>query len=101
MPAAMKRFQMYAGYPYLHRTVDGTIILGHRIPATNLHYTTDECHFWSKNVRVDARGGADPSTVNLDDGSVLIVFYEDGGQSNIGVRRFKVTKQGIQWLAFD
>jgi len=39
--------------------------------------------------------------VNLDDGSVLIVFYEEGGQSNIRARRFKVTTQGIQWLAFD
>ena len=92
----------FAGHcPYLHRTVDGTIILGHRIRATDLHYSTDECQTWSRNVRVDARSGAYPSMVNLDDGSVLIVFYEEGSQSNIRVRRFKVTKQGIQWLAFE
>ena len=69
--------------PYLHRTVDGTIILAHRNPATDLHYSTDECRTWSKNVRVDSRAGAYPSMVNLKDGSVLIVFYDDGGQSNI------------------
>jgi hypothetical protein len=39
--------------------------------------------------------------VNLKDGSVLIVFYEEGGQSNIRARRFKASMQGIQWLGFE
>ncbi|HJN09053.1 MAG TPA: sialidase family protein [Pirellulaceae bacterium] len=87
--------------PYFHRTTGGTILLAHRIPATSLHYSLDECQTWSDNVQVDSSGGAYPSMVNLKDGSVLIVFYEEGGQSNIRARRFKASMQGIQWLGFE
>ena len=87
--------------PYLHRTTDGIILLGHRIPATSLHYSLDECRTWSKNVHVDASGGAYPSMVNLKDGSVLIVYYEEGHRSSIRAKRFGVTKSGIEWLRFD
>jgi hypothetical protein len=87
--------------PYLHRTTDGIILLGHRIPATSLHYSLDECETWSKNVQVDASGGAYPSMVNLKDGSVLIVYYEEGHRSSIRAKRFRVSKSGIEWLRFD
>jgi len=87
--------------PYLHRTPDGIILLGHRIPGTSLHYSLDECKTWSKNVPVDTSGGAYPSMVNLKDGLVLIVYYEEGNRSSIRARRFRVNKDGIEWLRFD
>ncbi len=87
--------------PYFHRSADGTILLAHRIPATSLHYSRDEGRTWSANVPVDPHGGAYPSMVDLKDGSVLIVFYEEGERSNILSRRFRTTREGIEWLGFE
>lgn len=86
--------------PYLLRTPDDIILLAHRLPQTSLHYSLDEAKTWSANVLVDDVGGAYPSMVNLKDGSVLIVYYEEGEGSNIRARRFKATKVGIEWLKF-
>jgi hypothetical protein len=84
--------------PYLHRTVDGIILLGHRQPATSLHYSLDETKTWSQNVKIDAHSGAYPSMVNLKDGTVLVVYYEEGPDSNIRAKRFRATAKGIDWL---
>ncbi len=84
--------------PYLLRTPDDIIILAHRLPQTSLHYSLDEVKTWSANVVVDEVGGAYPSMVNLEDGSVLIVYYEEGEGSSIRARRFRATKKGIEWL---
>ncbi len=86
--------------PYFLRTPEGIILLAHRLPSTSLHYSLDECKTWSENVLVDTVGGAYPSMVNLKDGSVLIVYYEEGAGSNIRAKRFRATKSGIQWLTF-
>ncbi|MCA9114513.1 MAG: exo-alpha-sialidase [Planctomycetaceae bacterium] len=86
--------------PYLHRTVDGIILLGHRLPGTSLHYSLDECKTWSENVPVDTHIGAYPSMVNLKDGTVLFVYYEEGGGSNIRAKRLKVTPEGVTWLPY-
>jgi len=87
--------------PYLHRTVDDIILLGHRQPATSLHYSLDEGETWSENVPVDSVGGAYPSMVNLKDGTVLIVYYEEGEGSSIRAKRLRATKSGIEWLPLD
>jgi sialidase-1 len=87
--------------PYFLRTKDDIILLAHRVPSTSLHYSLDECKTWSENVLVDEVGGAYPSMVNLRDGSVLIVYYEEGGGSNIRAKRFRATRQGIEWLKLD
>jgi len=84
--------------PYFHRTGDGVVLLAHRVPATSLHFSLDECKTWSENVHVDDVGGAYPSMVNLTDGSVLIVYYEEGAGSSIRCKRFRATKAGIEWL---
>ena len=84
--------------PYLLRTKDDIIVLAHRLPSTSLHYSLDECRSWSPNVLVDEVGGAYPSMVNLKDGSVLIVYYEEGAGSNIRAKRFRATRQGVGWL---
>ncbi len=84
--------------PYLLRTVDNIILLAHRIPATSLHYSFDECRTWSENVQIDSVGGAYPSMVNLRDGSVLVVYYEEGTGSDIRAKRFRATPYGIRWI---
>lgn len=85
--------------PYLLRTNDDIIVLAHRLPQTSLHFSLDDCLTWSENVLVDDFIGAYPSMVNLKDGSVLIVYYEEGEGSSIRVRRFRASKSGIQWLS--
>lgn len=90
------------GFPghchYLHRTPDDIILMAHRLPNTSLHYSLDECTTWSTNVVVDTVGGAYPSMVTLKDGTVLIVYYEEGPGSSIRAKRFRATRQGIEWL---
>jgi len=91
----------FAGHcPYFLRTPEGMILLAHRVPSTSLHYSLDECKTWSENVLVDTVGGAYPSMVNLKDGSVLIVYYEEEAGSSIRAKRFRATKTGIEWLTF-
>jgi len=84
--------------PYLHRSANGILLLAHRIPATSLHVSTDEGASWGKAIRVDSTSGAYPSMVNLRDGSVLIVYYEEGAGSSIRAKRFRVTKDGVRWI---
>ena len=84
--------------PYFLRTRDDIILLAHRVPATSLHLSLDECKTWSKNIPIDSVGGAYPSMVNLKDGTVLIVYYEEGAGSSIRCKRARVTKSGIEWL---
>ena len=86
--------------PYLHRTPDGIILVAHRIPNTSLHYSLDECATWSPNVPVDTVGGAYPSMATLNDGSILIVYYEEGEGSSIRARKFKVSAAGVEWLTW-
>jgi hypothetical protein len=86
--------------PYFLRTPDNIILLAHRLPSTSLHYSLDEGKTWSENVMVDNVIGAYPSMVNLKDGSVLIVYYEEGAGSSIRAKRFRVTAEGVQWLPF-
>ena len=84
--------------PYLHRAPGDIILCAHRKPNTSLHYSLDECQSWSPNVEVDACGGAYPSMVTLKDGSILIVYYEEGDNSSIRARRLRVSKEGVTWL---
>ena len=86
--------------PHLHRSPEDVIVCAHRVPQTSLHFSRDECATWSENVPVDEVGGAYPSMVTLKDGSILIVYYEEGGGSSIRARRFRTTDRGIEWQAF-
>jgi sialidase-1 len=92
----------FAGHcPYLLRTSGGVLLLAHRLPGTSLHYSFDDGRTWSENVLVDDHIGAYPSMVELEDGSVLIVYYEEGAGSNIRARRFRVGPGGFEGLTFD
>jgi len=87
--------------PYLLRTSGGVLVLAHRLPQTSLHYSFDDGETWSENVLVDDRIGAYPSLVERKDGSILIVYYEEGAGSNVRARRFRVGPGGVEWLTFD
>lgn len=86
--------------PYLLRTSAGVLVLAHRLPLTSLHYSFDDGETWGANVLVDDTIGAYPSMVELRDGSVLIVYYEEGAGSDIRARRFRVGPGGLEWLTF-
>ena len=85
--------------PYLLRTQhEGLILLGYRgydaagHGYTALRYSLDDCSTWSDPIPVDWDCiGAYPSMVNLNDGSVLITYYEEGGASNIRARTITIT----------
>ncbi len=89
----------FAGHcPYLLRTRNDIILLAHRVPTTSLHTSLDECQTWSDNIAVDTVFGAYPSMVNLKDGSVLIVYYEEGAGSSIRAKRLRANRTAIEWL---
>lgn len=74
----------FAGHcPYLLMTKQGVLFLAHRVPQTSLHYSLDEGRTWSENVPIDDVIGAYPSMVQLKDGRVLCVYYEEGERSAI------------------
>ena len=89
--------------PYLHRAADGALVLAYRQPVkgptygTALRVSFDEAKTWSEAMSVDSVIGAYPSLVNLKDGSVLIVYYEEGTGSNIRARRFRIAGNGVAW----
>ena len=87
--------------PYLLRTKDDVILLATRLPQTNLRISRDECKTWSESILVDNVIGAYPSMVELKDGSILIVYYEEGAGSSIRAKKFRVTGTGVEWLPFE
>jgi len=87
--------------PHLYRLSTDEIILTHRVPATSLHISRDECKTWAGPYPIDTVGGAYPATVELKDGSILVIYYEEGQSSAVRVRRFKVTQDGIESLEWD
>jgi hypothetical protein len=96
-----KAFGFPGHCPYLLRAPGDILLLAHRVPNTSLHYSLNEGRTWSANVPVDDVGGAYPSMVTLKDGTILIVYYEEGPGSNIRARRFRATRSGVEWLPLD
>lgn len=81
--------------PYLLRHSSGTILLGVRHPGTSVYWSTDETATWKGPLQVDEKHGAYPSLIELKDGQVLIVYYEEGAGSGIRAARLKVTAEGV------
>ena len=82
--------------PYLLRHRSGIILLAHRLPATSLHWTNDEGKTWHGPVRINSVGGAYPSMVELADGHVYCVYYEEGKGSSIRGIRLRVSKNAVE-----
>ena len=53
------------------------------------------------NVLIDQKGGAYPSPVELRDGAVLCVYYEEGAGSSIRAKRLQVTRKGVKPVPFE
>jgi sialidase-1 len=83
--------------PYLLLTSENILLLAHRNPGTSLHYSLDFGKTWSENVQIDTVGGAYPSMVEMPDGRILVVYYEEGEGSSIRAQFFRATKEGIQF----
>jgi hypothetical protein len=84
----------------LTRVSTGEILLTHRQPATSMHISRDNAKSWQGPIEIDSVGGAYPSTVELKDHTVLVVYYEEGEGSAIRAARFRVTADGIEKLGW-
>ncbi len=95
-----KRMGIPGHASYLLRTSAGILLNAHRIPGTSVEYSLDDGATWSKPVQIDSCTGAYPSMAELDDGSVLVVYYNDRGRKGHGIRarRFRVGKGGIEFV---
>jgi hypothetical protein len=87
--------------PHFTRLSTGEILLTHRLPLTSLHVSRDEGKTWQGPYRIDDTIGAYASTVELKDGTVLVVYYEEGEGSAVRARRFKLEKDGPGFLPWE
>ncbi len=87
--------------PHFTRLSGGEIILTHRLPLTALHVSRDEGRTWKGPYQIDTTPGAYASTVELKDGTVLVVYYEEGTSSAIRARRFLLKSDGIEFLPVE
>jgi len=84
----------FAGHcPSLLMTRSGVLLMAHRLPMTSLHWSVDEGRTWHGPVRIDDVIGAYPSMVELRDGRVLCVYYEEGAGSAIRAAVLKVVRR--------
>ncbi len=86
--------------PHLTQLSTGEILLTHRQPATSLHISRDNAKSWQGPIEIDSVDGAYPSTVELKDHTVLVVYYEEGPTSGVRAARFRVTPDGIEKLGW-
>jgi hypothetical protein len=95
-PAEPTGFQGHA--PYHLVTRDGLLLCAHRLPGTALHISTDLGRTWNGPFVIDSVGGAYPSMVELPDGTILCVYYEEGAGSSIRATWFRVRADGIEFV---
>jgi hypothetical protein len=86
--------------PHFTQLSTGEILLTHRVPETALHLSRDEAKTWQGPYVIDHVGGAYPSTVELRDGTVLAIYYEEGEGSAIRALRLRVAPEGVEWLTW-
>ena len=81
--------------PSFTRLSSGEILLSYRAHDpesgyyTGLRISYDEAKSFEGPYLIDVKVGGYPSTVELKDGSVLIIYYEEGERSAIRALRFK------------
>lgn len=84
--------------PHFTRLSTGEIVLSHRIPNTSLHVSRDDGKTWQGPYPIDSVGGAYPATVELQDKTVLAIYYEEGATSAVRAARFRIRPSGIELL---
>lgn len=87
--------------PHFQRLNSGEILLTHRLPNTSLHVSRDDGRSWLGPWLIDSKIGAYPSSLELSDGSVLVIYYEEGELSGIRQRRFRLKEDGLEFLPWD
>lgn len=98
----VKSFGFSAHCPYFLRHSSGVILLGtrhiskERGSQTALHWSPDEGKTWNGPIQIDGVGGAYPSMVELSDGEVYCVYYEEGEGSSIRGKRLRVTSKRVE-----
>lgn len=78
--------------PSLLLTKSGVLLMAHRVPQTSLHWSIDEGRTWHGPQIIDNFIGAYPSMVELKDGRVLCVYYEEGANSAIRAVTMRVER---------
>ena len=97
----VKSIGFLAHSPHLNRLSSGEILMVYRgvegshtfswdHAYTALRVSYDEGLSWQGPYKLDSSRGAYPSTVELDDGSIMLVFYEEGENSGVGVLKFEL-----------
>ena len=66
-----------------------------------MHVSRDECKTWLGPYTIDTVGGAYPATVELADGTLMVVYYEEGSGSAVRGRRFRLRADGLESLQWD
>lgn len=69
--------------PTVMLTSGNILLVAHRHPGTAVTISADDGATWSKPNQIDTVGGAYPGLVELDDGSVMCIYYEEGKGSDI------------------
>ncbi len=87
--------------PHFTRLSGGEILLTHRLPKTELHVSRDECKTWQGPYNIDSTIGAYASTIELNDHTVLVVYYEEGQGSAVRARRFRLKPDGPEFLPLE
>ena len=84
--------------PYHLVTRDGLLLCAHRLPGTALHISTDLGATWNGPFVIDTVGGAYPSMVELPQGTIFCVYYEEGAGSSIRATWFRARPDGIDFV---
>jgi len=84
--------------PYHLVTRDGLLLCAHRLPNTALHISTDFGATWRGPFVIDDVIGSYPSMVELPDGTIFCVYYEEGEGSSIRAAWFRARPDGIEFV---
>lgn len=95
-PAFEADFRGHA--PHFTRLSGGEILMTHRLPDTSLHVSRDDTRTWEGPYQIDNVFGGYAATVELKDGTVLVIYYTEGDDSHVRARRFELKPDGPHFL---
>lgn len=84
--------------PYHVVTREGLLLCAHRLPHTALHISKDLGATWNGPYVIDEVIGSYPSMVELADGTIFCVYYEEGEGSSIRATWFRARPDGIDFV---
>lgn len=76
-------------------TKSGLLVSAQRLNGTSAIVSDDLGKTWHGPYQIDTVGGAYPSMVEMEDGTILCVYYEEGKGSNIRAVLFRPSVEGI------